>query len=109
MLVYSYTKIAIKRVFGRTGQLIPVEVEVLQLSKLPNLRRDGACQRISSHKTLSGRLVYQSINLSKTVLPVNNWFSLRLRSVSCTRCPIWVGIAPANVFSVTRQLIALVG
>ena len=67
MMVYSYTKIAIKRVFGRTSQLILVEVEEPQLSKLPNLRRDGACQRISRHKTLSGRLVYQPINLSKQV------------------------------------------
>ena len=55
---YTYTKIAIKRVLGRTGQLILLEKEVLQLSKLPDLGRDGACQRIFGHKTISGRLVY---------------------------------------------------
>jgi hypothetical protein len=45
-----------------------VEVDDVQLGELPDLRRDGACQRISSHKTLTCRLVYHSINLSKTVL-----------------------------------------
>ena len=64
VVVNSYTKIAIKRVFLLTGQLILVEVEVFQLRELPDLRRDGACQRISRHKTLSGRLVYQTGEMS---------------------------------------------
>ena len=54
--------------FWRTGQLIVVEVKVHQPGQLPNLGRDGACQRIFGHKTISGRLVYQPINLSKKVL-----------------------------------------
>ena len=46
--------------FGRTGQLIAVEAKATQLGQLPNLGRDGACQRIFGHKTISGRLVYQT-------------------------------------------------
>ena len=54
--------------FGRTGQLIVAEAKELQLCQLPELGRDGACQCIFGHKTISGRLVYQPINLSKKVL-----------------------------------------
>ncbi len=64
-LVYQ---IAIKRVLLLTVQLILVEVKVFQLGELPNLRRDSACQRISRHKTLSGRLIHPSRNLSTNVL-----------------------------------------
>ena len=39
--------IAIKRVRGtRTSQLILIEMQPCQLNKLPDLRRDGTCQRI---------------------------------------------------------------
>ena len=46
--------------FWRTGQLIVAEVKAHQPGQLPNLGRDGACQRIFGLKTISGRLVYQT-------------------------------------------------
>ncbi len=68
-LVYQNCNLVI---FWRTGQLIAFEVKAHQLGQLPNLGRDGACQRIFGHKTISGRLENQSINLSKKGFPVNS-------------------------------------
>ena len=43
----------------RTSQLILVKVKVCQLRELPDLCRDGTCQRIFMPNTQNGRLVYQ--------------------------------------------------
>ena len=67
-MVDSYTILQSSEFLGRTGQLIVVEVKVQQLGQPPNLGRNGACQRIFSHKTLVGILVYQSNNMSRKVL-----------------------------------------
>ncbi len=62
--------------FGRTSQMIVVEVKGQQLGQLPNLGRDGTCQRIFGHKTISGRLVYHAgqHDHKKYALPVNLLF-----------------------------------
>ena len=49
-MVDSFTILQQSEFRRRTGQLIAVEIERCQLGKLPNLGRDGACQRILRHK-----------------------------------------------------------
>ena len=51
---------AIKRVCGRTGQ-----------GQLPNLGRDGACQRVSNRTTLRGKLKHTSVLCAKKRVDVN--------------------------------------
>ena len=57
-MVDSFTINQFNYLQARTGQPILVEIELFQLNKLPNLGRDGTCQRIFRHKPVNGRLVY---------------------------------------------------
>ena len=73
-----------------------MEVKVHQLGQLPNLGRDGACQRIFAQKTISGRLVYQTGQDEHNIDVPVSWLRSRSSPVIALQRPSSVGIRPVT-------------